>query len=522
MLSDRRPEWQALAKAPRRSLRDLYRNDPRRFEDFSIALPGLLMDYSRQAVDRATMDLLLNLARACDLETWRDRMFSGEAINTSEGRAVLHTALRRPETDAVFVNGGDVMPAIHDTLSRMRVFADSVHSGQWTGHTGKKIASIVNIGIGGSDLGPRMVVDALRPFRHPGLDVHFVSNVDAADLLNALQGCNPETTLFLIASKTFTTAETMANAHAARQWLADGLGSDSAVQKHFAALSTNRKAVESFGIHPDNMFPFEDWVGGRYSVWSSIGLSVALATGFDHFRALLDGAHAMDRHFVTAPLDRNAPVLMGLLGVWNRNFQEMGAQAVLPYDRNMHLFSAWLQQVAMESNGKRVSRDNESLTYNTSPVVFGTSGTDCQHSYFQMIHQGTSTVPCDFIAAIAPHHSCVSHHRMLLANLIAQADALMEGRPLEKSGNDPQRTFPGNRPSTILLIDRTDPFHLGQIMALYEHKVFVEGILWNINSFDQFGVELGKILANQVLEKLAHLSGSFPGILGYIRARYSG
>ncbi|HEY8189478.1 MAG TPA: glucose-6-phosphate isomerase, partial [Micavibrio sp.] len=290
MLSDRLPEWQALAKAPRTPLRDLYRSDPRRFENFSLALPGLLMDYSRQAIDQATMTLLLNLARARDLETWRDRMFSGEAINASEGRAVLHTALRRPATDIVSVNGRNVMTAVHDALSRMKVFADSIHGGQWTGHTGRKIENVVNIGIGGSDLGPRMVVDALRPYHRTGIKVHFVSNVDAADLLNALQDCNPETTLFLVASKTFTTAETMANAHTARQWLIEKLGSDSGVKKHFAALSTNRKAVESFGIHPDNMFPFEDWVGGRYSVWSSIGLSVALAIGFDHFRALLNGA----------------------------------------------------------------------------------------------------------------------------------------------------------------------------------------------------------------------------------------
>lgn len=522
MLSDRRPEWQALSKAPRTPLRDLYHGNPDRFGKFSLALPGLLMDYSRQSVDQATMNLLFDLARACNLEEWRDRMFSGEPINTSENRAVLHTALRRPKTDSVIVNGQNVIPGIHDVLSRMKIFTNSVHNGQWVGYTGKKIKTIINIGIGGSDLGPRMVVDALKPFHHPDMTVHFVSNVDAAHLLNTLELCNPETTLFLVASKTFTTAETMMNAQTARQWMVDRLGAKDCIRNHFAALSTNKDAVESFGIHPDNMFPFEDWVGGRFSVWSSIGLSVSLATGFDHFRALLDGAHAIDRHFATAPLNRNAPVLMGLLGVWNRNFQGAESQAVLPYDQNLHFLPAWLQQVSMESNGKGVSREGEFLSYQTAPVIFGTAGTDCQHSFFQMVHQGTSVVPCDFIAAITPHHPRKDHHQMLLANLVAQVNALMDGRPLTQSGNDPRRVFPGNRPSTILLVDRMDAFHLGQIMALYEHKVFVEGILWNINSFDQFGVELGKILANQVLETISGPSGpTASGITGYIGSHLS-
>lgn len=518
------PQWAALerhAQAIRNTpISGLFAADPGRFRRFSLSLPGMMLDYSRQHASGETIGLLLDLARAVQVETWRDRMFSGDIINTSEHRAVLHTALRRPKGDSVMTGGADVMPGIHATLDRMRRFTEAVQGGEWTGHSGKPIKTVVNIGIGGSDLGPRFVAGALSGFHHSALRVRFVSNVDGADLWSALQECDPETTLFLVASKTFTTAETMANAHRARAWLVDAMGAEDAVRRHFAALSTNIAAAGEFGIAPDNVFPFSDWVGGRFSVWSAIGLSIALATSFDHFRAFLDGANAMDRHFQTAPLPENAPVLLALLGFWNRTMLQSPALAVLPYDHRLRLFSAWLQQGDMESNGKSVSREGESVPYETAPVIFGTAGTDCQHSFMQMIHQGTTIVPCDFIAALEHSHPWPEHHAMLLSNMVAQADALMQGRSLAESGNDPQRAFPGNRPSTLILLDRVDPFHLGQVMALYEHKIFVQGLLWNINSFDQFGVELGKIMANQALATLHQPgAGRKDNLLGVIADR---
>ncbi|MBI2233961.1 MAG: glucose-6-phosphate isomerase [Micavibrio aeruginosavorus] len=524
MLSNALPEWMALerhAQAIRSTpIPALFTTDPDRFRRFSLTLPGMVLDYSRQHASDETMVLLLNLARAVQVESWRDRMFYGDLINASENRAVLHTALRRPQGDRVMTGGADVMPDIHDTLARMRRFAEAVQGGQWAGHGGKRIRTVVTIGIGGSDLGPRFVTKALSDFYNPGLSVRFVSNVDGAALRSALQGCDPATTLFLVASKTFTTAETMANARSARTWLVDALGTEDAVQRHFVALSTNMAAARDFGIAPDNVFPFSDWVGGRFSVWSAIGLSIALATSFDHFRSFLDGAYAMDRHFQTAPLPENAPVLMALLGFWNRTMMGYPALAVLPYDHRLRLFSAWLQQGDMESNGKSVSRRNEPVPYETAPVIFGTAGTDCQHSFMQMIHQGTTIVPCDFIAALEHNHPWAEQHAMLLSNMVAQADALMQGRSLAESGNDPQRAFPGNRPSSLILLDRVDPFHLGQVMALYEHKIFVQGLLWNINSFDQFGVELGKIMANQALAAL-HQPGASrkDSLLGVIADR---
>lgn len=496
------PAWIALEQHRQgKSLQDLLA-DKERFNDFNLRLPGMLIDYSRQSVTAETMKLLQNLAREADITGWRDRMFSGESINTTENRAVLHTALRRPSQDQVMVDGEDVIPGIHAVLNRMKEFTHAVQSGQWKGHTGKAIKTIINIGIGGSDLGPRMVVRALENYRHPGTDVHFVSNVDGADLHNVLKPLEPDTTLFLVASKTFTTLETMANARAAREWAMAHFKDIAAIKRHFVALSTNEEAVSTFGIPSENMFPFADWVGGRYSLWSAIGLSIALATSFEAFRSLLDGAHEMDQHFCAASPDKNAPILFALLGLWNRNFGGAGSLAVLPYAQNLELMPAWLQQTDMESNGKHVTRDGETVPYATGPVIFGTPGTNCQHSYFQLIHQGTDIIPCDFIATLKPDHPLPEHHLMLLSNMIAQANALASGRSVAESGNDPQRAFDGDRPSTIILLDELSPWNLGQLLALYEHKIFVQGILWGINSFDQWGVELGKVLAGQILNIL--------------------
>ncbi|MGZ9097587.1 MAG: glucose-6-phosphate isomerase [Micavibrio sp.] len=523
MLSDQRPEWKALQKhyAANQGLQihDLFALDQSRYSNFHLAIPGMLIDYSRHRVTRETLDLLLGLARACDAEGWRNRMFSGEPINNSENRPVLHTALRRPVTDDIRVGSENIMPFIHDVLTRMEHFTKSVHNGQWTGHTGKRIQTIINIGIGGSDLGPRMAVEALRPYHVKDLKIHFVANVDGSDLFNALKNSDPETTLFLVASKTFTTQETMANAQTARAWLTDQLG-PSCVHRHFVAMSTNAQAVHDFGISIENMFPFGEWVGGRYSLWSAIGLSIALAVGFDHFRALLDGARAMDQHFQTAPLDQNAPVLLAMIGIWYRNFCGMECHAILPYDQNLSRFPAYLQQADMESNGKSVSRDGEAIPYATGPVIFGEPGTNGQHAFYQLIHQGRTIIPCDFIGSFEPQNPYSDHHRLLLANMVAQADALMEGRSLADSGNDPARSFSGNRPSTIIMTDRLTPFALGQLIALYEHKIFVQGIVWGINSFDQWGVELGKILANKILR--AFESNDIPaqdGLLKTIKSR---
>lgn len=502
--------WDPLNRA-RAALRRIAFNDPARFEKYHLSAAGITLDYSRQMIDDDILAQLLVLANDANITGWRDRMFAGDAINTTENRAVLHTACRRPANDRLMVDGADIMPGIHAVLEQMRDFVDAIHTGTWRGHTGKPIDTIVNIGIGGSSLGPEMVVRALAAQHRPGIVTHFVSNVDGAHLWHILAQCEPETTLFLIASKTFTTQETMANATTARQWMIDHLADAGCVQRHFAALSTNLAAVKDFGIAPAAMFPFRDWVGGRYSLWSSIGLSIALATGFDHFRSLLDGAHDMDVHFRTAAPHQNMPVLLALLGIWNRNIMHYPALAVLPYDQRLSRFPAWLQQVDMESNGKSVLRDGSASPHPTGPVIFGEPGTDCQHSFFQLIHQGTDIIPCDFIAAIAGDDPYNAHHAMLLANMVAQADALIGGRPLTDSGNDPHRSFAGNRPSNIVLLDRLTPRTLGALAALYEHKVFVQGIIWGINSFDQFGVELGKIMADQAL---ATLRGETPAPSG--------
>lgn len=493
------PEWKALQR-----LADGMR-DYEMATDFKVRTlesDGLYFDFSRHVIDDKTIQALTALARACDVEGWRQKMFSGAAINSTENRAVLHTALRRPKADRLEVEGEDVMPFVHEVLDRMAVYSDSIRSGARKGVSGKKFTDVVNIGIGGSDLGPLMVCDALKSFGSADLNVHFVSNVDGAHLEETLKKIAPQTTLFLIASKTFTTQETMANAQTAKEWMLAQLkkyDGDAVIEKHFAALSTNEAAVVGFGIDPANMFPFKDWVGGRYSLWSAIGLSICIAIGFKSFRELLDGAYAMDRHFETAPLDANIPVIMALLGLWYRNFFDAQSYAVLPYAQDLARFPAYLQQLDMESNGKSVDREGNPVQYETGPVVFGEPGTNGQHAFYQLIHQGTALIPCDFIGYRAPLSGNAGQHKLLLANMIAQADALMQGRSLEEAGNNPWRVFSGNRPSSILLFDTLNPFHLGQLIALYEHKVFVQGILWNINAYDQWGVELGKKLTGDVL-----------------------
>lgn len=496
------PAWQALINHQRDvasvHMNDLFAADPARFDTYNVKLDGMVFDYSKNRLTAQTLTLLMDLAQACDVAGARDRMFAGEPINNTEGRAVLHTALRRPVTDTVMVDGQNVMPYVQTCLTQMKLFSDRVRSGDWRGHTGAAITDVVNIGIGGSDLGPVMVCEALRPYMN-GPRVHFVSNVDGQHLHQTLRDLNPATTLFLIASKTFTTQETMANAGAAKEWVLAAMPDAGAIAKHFVALSTNEAAVTAFGIDPANMFPFRDWVGGRYSIWSSIGLSVAIGAGFDHFRAFLDGAYAADTHFRTAPLDRNIPVLMALIGVWYRNFFGASTQAILPYDQRLSRFPAYLQQLDMESNGKSVDRDGQPVDYATGPIVFGEPGTNGQHSFYQLIHQGTHLIPCDFMAFITPDHPYPDHHRKLLANALAQPQALMMGQTLAGAKGDPFRVFAGNTPSNFMLFDRLTPHALGMLVALYEHKVFVQGVIWNLNSFDQPGVELGKVLANGLL-----------------------
>lgn len=500
---DELAEWKALqahrATLDNIDMRALFAQDDQRAEKLSIKHDGLKLDYSRHLVTDETLSLLIALADACDLAGWREKMFSGGKINNTEDRAVLHTALRAPEGEAVIVDGENVMPFVHDTLSRMKDFSDSVRSGSRTGHSGKAIDTVINIGIGGSDLGPRMVCEALKAYSSDRISVRFVSNVDPSDMAEALEGARPDTTLFIIASKTFTTQETMANAALAKDWVLNHFKDEDAISKHFVALSTNAQAVESFGIDAANMFPFRDWVGGRYSLWSAIGLSICLSVGFKNFRALLDGAHAMDTHFRSAPFAANMPVILGLLGLWYRNFWNAQSYAALPYNHYLSLLPAWLQQLDMESNGKSVDRDGQTLSYDTGPIVFGQPGTNGQHAFYQLIHQGTALVPCDFIAALENQNPAGDMQRMLLANMQAQGQALMQGRTLEEADGNPHRVFAGNRPSSTILMQKLDPYHLGMLLALYEHKIFVQGILWNINSFDQWGVELGKELTGELL-----------------------
>jgi glucose-6-phosphate isomerase len=498
------PAWQALARhrdaLSATPIRSLFAADPTRADRFSLEAAGVFADFSKNLLTGETIALLTALAREAGVEARRDAMFKGERINTTEGRPVLHVALRAPADTSIFVDGEDVVPHVHAVLASMRRVCDAVRDGAWHGHTGRAITDIVNIGIGGSDLGPRMVCEALRPYGHERLRMHFVSNVDGADIDEVLRAVDPTTTLFIVASKTFTTRETLTNAHTARTWLLASGAPESAVARHFVAVSTNAEAVAAFGIDTDNMFAFWDWVGGRYSLWSAIGLPIALYIGADAFAALLAGAHAMDQHFATAPLERNLPALLALIGIWHTNFFGAASHLVAPYDRYLHRLPAYLQQLDMESNGKTVTLDGERVDHATGPVIWGEPGTNGQHAFFQLLHQGTALIPADFIACMRPHHALDSHHAILLANCFAQTEALMNGSP---SPDAPHRHFEGNRPTNTLCLDRLEPATLGALIALYEHKVFVQGAVWNINSFDQWGVELGKRLAVEIEREIA-------------------
>ncbi len=482
-------------------MKDLFFNDQTRFQKHSIRFEDILFDYSKNIFTENTLELLLQLVKDCNVEAARDAMFSGEKINETEDRAVLHTALRNVSNHPVLLDGKDVMPEVNRVLGQMKTFCNKVHSGEWKGYTGKKIKYIVNIGIGGSDLGPVMVTEALMPYRIADIHAHFVSNVDGSDLAEVLKKVSAEEVLFLIASKTFTTQETMTNANTARKWFLSQGASEDAIAKHFVALSTNEKDVTAFGIARENMFEFWDWVGGRYSLWSAIGLSIALTIGYDHFEHLLKGAHATDLHFKEAEPSQNIPVIMAVIGIWYRNFFGYATEAILPYDQYMHRFPAYFQQGNMESNGKHIDRNGQHVTYETGPVIWGEPGTNGQHAFYQLIHQGTEIIPCDFIAPAISHNVMGDHHKILLSNFFAQTEALMNG-----STNDiPYKIFEGNRPTNSFLIKKITPYTLGQLIALYEHKIFVQGIIWNIYSFDQFGVELGKILAKKVLPELDSL-----------------
>ncbi|HET7833298.1 MAG TPA: glucose-6-phosphate isomerase [Gallionella sp.] len=536
--------WQALrahyATIEPLQMRQLFRDDPARFDKFSVKLDTLLFDYSKNRINAKTVKLLVALAEQAGLPGWIERMFNGEKINTTEGRAALHTALRNRSGRAVRVDGKDVMPDVQRVLDHMRRFSNAVRSGQHTGYTGKPIRDIVNIGIGGSDLGPFMACEALKPYGSVQLRAHFVSNVDATHLVETLKQLDAETTLFIVSSKTFTTQETLTNARSARAWLVEKLGSEQAVAQHFAAVSTNLAATGQFGIDPQNVFEFWDWVGGRYSLWSAIGLPIALFVGMDRFEELLGGAHAMDEHFRSAPLDQNMPVLLGLLGIWYNNFFGASSNAVLPYDQYLHRFPAYLQQLEMESNGKGVDRDGHPVAYDTGMVVWGEPGTNGQHAFYQLIHQGTHLIPTDFLAPLHSQNPLGDHHDILLANCFAQTEALMLGKTEAEARHElvaqglqgvaleallPHKVFPGNRPSNTLLFDLLDPHTLGMLIALYEHKVFVQSVVWNINPFDQWGVELGKQLAGKILPELhgdaaaVRHDASTGGLISYYRER---
>ena len=514
--------WKALEQHKQQieslKMRDLFGREPDRFQRFSLRLGDLLLDFSKNRITDDTLRLLRQLAREAGVEAMRDKMFAGEPINITEHRAVLHVALRNRANRPILVDGRDVMPDVNAALQHMKTFSDAVRSGKWTGYTGKSIRNVVNIGIGGSDLGPVMVTEALRPYRRDDLDLHFVSNVDGTHIAETLKRVSPETTLFLVASKTFTTQETMTNAQTARRWFLDSAKDPAHVAKHFVALSTNTKEVTKFGIAPENMFVFWDWVGGRYSLWSSIGLSIALGVGFDRFEELLTGAFEMDEHFRTAPLEQNLPATLALLGVWYGDFFGAASHAILPYDQYLHRFPAYFQQGDMESNGKGATRDGRLISgYQTGPVIWGEPGTNGQHAFYQLIHQGTKMIPCDFLASVETHNPIGDHHKLLLANYFAQTEALMKGRNEEEARAElgaqglsgaaleallPHKIFSGNRPTNSLLYQKLDPRTLGRLIALYEHKIFVQGIIWNINSFDQWGVELGKKLANAIIPEL--------------------
>lgn len=497
-------------------MRDLFDTETNRFGALSVSAAGLFLDYSKNRLNKETVTLLMQLARECRVEEKREAMFGGEEFNNTEHRGVLHMALRAPKSDTLLFDGQNVVPEIHAVLERVAAFTRQIHNGEWTGFTGKRITDVINIGIGGSDLGPHMVCQALRPYHRDDIRVHFVSNVDGHDLDAVLKQIDPETSLFIVASKTFTTLETMLNAHTARNWFLERAEKKD-LPRHFVAISTNAHAVAAFGIHTDNMFPFWDWVGGRYSVWSAIGLSVALAVGFDHFAEFLAGAYAMDVHFKNAALENNMPVILALVGIWNRNFLDYASVSIAPYLQDLAYFPSYLQQLEMESNGKRVTKAGGQVTWDTSPVVWGNVGTNGQHAYFQLLHQGTDITPIDFITALKPSHTLPHHHAALLANCFAQSEALMLGKTADEVRADlqaqnmaadeiafqiPHRTFPGNRPSNTILMNILRPESLGALVALYEHKTFVQGAIWDVNSFDQWGVELGKVLARTIQEEL--------------------
>lgn len=513
--------WQALQKhfdeMKDVTIADLFAKDGDRFSKFSATFDDqMLVDYSKNRITEETLAKLQDLAKECDLAGAIKSMFSGEKINRTENRAVLHVALRNRSNTPILVDGKDVMPEVNAVLEKMKTFSEAIISGEWKGYTGKAITDVVNIGIGGSDLGPYMVTEALRPYKNH-LNMHFVSNVDGTHIAEVLKKVNPETTLFLVASKTFTTQETMTNAHSARDWFLKAAGDEKHVAKHFAALSTNAKAVGEFGIDTANMFEFWDWVGGRYSLWSAIGLSIVLSIGFDNFVELLSGAHAMDKHFSTTPAEKNLPVLLALIGIWYNNFFGAETEAILPYDQYMHRFAAYFQQGNMESNGKYVDRNGNVVDYQTGPIIWGESGTNGQHAFYQLIHQGTKMVPCDFIAPAITHNPLSDHHQKLLSNFFAQTEALAFGKSREvveqeyrDQGKDPAtldyvvpfKVFEGNRPTNSILLREITPFSLGALIALYEHKIFTQGVILNIFTFDQWGVELGKQLANRILPEL--------------------
>lgn len=513
--------WQSLQKHQQEMadvhMRDLFAQDPGRFERFSLRLGDILFDYSKNRITEKTMSLLGDLARQARLNEKIEAMFRGEKINATENRAVLHVALRNRTNRPIIVDGQDVMPEVNRVLAHMRRFSESIRSGEWRGYTGLSITDVVNIGIGGSDLGPKMVTEALKPYGSSNLRVHFVSNVDSTDLVEILKLVSPETTLFLVASKTFTTQETMTNAHSARDWFLATAKDKTAIAKHFAALSTNAAAVADFGIDTINMFEFWDWVGGRYSLWSAIGLSIALNLGMDNFESLLSGAHTVDEHFRTAPFEQNVPVIMGLLGLWYNNFFEAQSHAILPYDQYLLHFASYFQQGDMESNGKSVTHSGEWVDYTTGPIIWGQPGTNGQHAFYQLIHQGTKLIPCDFLAAAQSHNPLGEHQPILLSNFFAQTEALMKGKTpaearteLNTSGLTEvaldklvaAKTFPGNKPTNSFLYPKLTPEVLGSLIALYEHKIFTQGAIWDINSFDQMGVELGKQLAKVILPEL--------------------
>ncbi len=509
-----RPEWQALcehrAQLDKRHLRDLFAQDSRRGQRLAAEAVGVYLDYSKQRVSDETLRLLIQLAEACELPARVAGMFRGDVINVTEQRAVLHVALRAPVSENILVDGANVVPDVHAVLERMAAFAERVRSGAFTGHTGKRIRNLVNIGIGGSDLGPVMAYQALRHYSQRDLTLRFVSNVDGTDFAEAVADLDAAETLFIVCSKTFTTLETLSNARAARAWCLRALGNEDAIAKHFVAVSTNAQAVGKFGIDPANMFGFWDWVGGRYSMDSAIGLSTMLAIGPAHFRELLDGFHAMDTHFRSAPLATNLPVLMALIGIWNANFLGAETVAVLPYDQYLQRFPAYLQQLIMESNGKHVTLDGTPVDYATSPVYWGEPGTNGQHSFYQLLHQGTRLIPCDFLGFVSSLNPLGEQHDLLMANLFAQSEALAFGKTAGEVKAEgvadalvPHRVFEGNRPSSTLLVQRLTPYSLGTLVALYEHSVFVQGVIWNLDSFDQWGVELGKALAKRTAEELA-------------------